>query len=38
MRTLVESLRRLYINGKVTELYIKNNEKLTEKEKKYILG
>ena len=37
MRILVESLKRLYVAGKVTAHYIKNNAKLTEEEIRYIL-
>ena len=37
MRTLVKSLKRLYIASKVSEDYIKNHTKLTVEEKQYIL-
>nr|DAW97414.1 MAG TPA: hypothetical protein [Bacteriophage sp.] len=39
MRSLVESLKRLYNNGrKVTAEKIKGMKILTEEEKRYILG
>lgn len=38
MRTMVKSLKRLYSVGKITIEYIENNTKLSEEEKKYILG
>ena len=38
MRTFVESLRRLYINKKITKDYINKNDKLTAEEKAYILS
>lgn len=40
MRSLVESLKRLYNNGKgkVTAEKIKGMKVLTEEEKRYILG
>ena len=37
MRTLVESLRRLYKNGRVKKEKIESME-LQEKEKEYIMG
>lgn len=41
MRILVESLKRLYINNKITEdkiLEIYFNDKITHEEKEYILN
>lgn len=41
MNQFVESLKRLYEQGKVPELYInkyKRDKKITEKEHLYILG
>lgn len=37
MRTLVESLKRLYKSGKITSSKIKSMKVLTDKEKQYIL-
>ena len=40
MNQFIESLRRLYINGKVNEekiLELRKNEKITEEEQNYIL-
>lgn len=37
MRIMVESLKRLYNAGKVSEEYVKGNSRLTEEEKEYIL-
>lgn len=41
MNTFVESLKRLYQQGKVPEIYIngcQKNMKITEEERLYILG
>ena len=38
MRSLVESLKRLYKSGKVSAEKIKGMKILTEEEKRYILG
>lgn len=38
MRSLVESLKRLYKNGKVSAEKIKGMKILAEEEKRYILG
>lgn len=38
MRSLVESLKRLYKSGKVSVEKIKGMKVLTEEEKRYILG
>lgn len=38
MRSLVESLKRLYESGKVSTEKIKGMKILTEEEKRYILG
>lgn len=38
MRILVESLRRMYANGKITKEKIENMLILTEAEKHYILS
>ena len=37
MRTLVESIKRLYKSGKITSSKIKSMKVLTDKEKQYIL-
>ena len=37
MRTLVESLKRLYKSGKITSSKIKSMKVLTDKEKQYNL-
>lgn len=37
MRIMVESLKRLYKAGKISEGYVKDNGKLTDEEKEYIL-
>lgn len=37
MRIMIESLKRLYKAGKVSEEYVKGNSKLTDEEKEYIL-
>ena len=38
MRSLVESLKRLYKSGRVSAEKIKGMKVLTEEEKRYILG
>lgn len=37
MRTLAESLKRLYKSGKITSTKIKSMKTLTDEEKQYIL-
>ena len=38
MRSLIESLKRMYKSGKVSAEKIKGMKILTEEEKRYILG
>lgn len=37
MRILVESLRRMYLSGKITKEKVENMKILTDAEKQYIL-
>lgn len=38
MRILVESLRRMYLSGKITKEKVENMKILTDAEKQYILN
>lgn len=38
MRILVESLKRMYVSGKITKEKVENMKVLTDTEKQYILG
>ena len=38
MRILVESLRRMYLSGKITKEKVENMKVLTDAEKQYILN
>nr|DAG66974.1 MAG TPA: Short C-terminal domain [Caudoviricetes sp.] len=38
MRILVESLKRMYVSGKITKEKVENMKVLTDAEKQYILN